>query len=451
MRSKDINMLSGPITRGLWAVCAPVMIMNVLQSLFGIVDMTVLKAFDTDGMAVGAVGVCGVLITMFTNLVIGVAAGANVIVARYIGQRDQNHTSRAVGTAIAVSVVAGLVISAIGLLCADLFLTWVNCPQELFSGASLYFRLYFAGIPILTVFHFCSSVLRASGNAKQIMTISIVGAAAKVGFTFLFVAVLRLGIVGVAISSILSWCVNTGWSLITLLREQGAVRLYTAHIRFYRPELPHILRVGIPSSLQMGLFALANVVISSAVNAFGPQATTGVSIANNFDGLLYYICNAASLAVMPYVSQNVGAGNIKRAGQAVRRGILMTLGLGLTFGFLTVTFSKELASLMSNDPATIAYAQQKTIVAASTYFICGINDIVCAALRGMGRSLSPTIATLVFMCILRFVWVYWIFPLLPNLTFLYFVWPIGWVLSIITLLFVLVPTVKMRKAEFAVE
>ena len=420
VKTKDVDMLHGSITKGLLAICAPVMIMNVIQSLFNIVDMTVLKTFDTDGMAVGAVGVCGTLITLITNLVIGIATGANVIVAKFIGQGDRNHINRAVGTSIAFSGAAGLVLAAIGISCAEVFLRWVNCPEELFSRATLYFRLYFAGVPLLMVYNFCSAVMRSSGNARWLMIVSIIGAAVKMTGTYVLVAVCRLGIVGVAVATILSWCVNLTILLILLFGSSGAVKLYLRHIRFYKPELPQVLRVGIPSGLQMGLY----------------------SIANNYDSVLYNICTAASLAVMPYVSQNVGAGNVKRAAKSVKEGILVTVALGATSGALSAIFSGPLSSIMTDDPQVIAYSRQKMVIISSTYFICGINDIFSAALRGMGKPTFPTITTLIFMCGLRFVWVYWIFPLVPNLTFLYLVWPIGWVICITCALIVYFPTKK---------
>ena len=443
---KDVNMLSGSIINGLLAIAIPVMIMNVITSLFNIVDMTVLKTFDTDGMAVGAVGVCGSLITLITNLVIGISTGANVITAKYIGKQEQEHVNRAVGTAIAFSIAAGVALAVIGVACADLFLSWVNCPEELFSRATLYFRLYFAGVPILMIHYFCCSALRSSGNSQQIMTISIIGAAVKLLATYLFVAIFRMGITGVAVATIVSWVAYATLSLLTLLRSSGIVKLYIQHIRFYRPELPQILRVGIPSGLQMGLYSIANVIISAAVNNFGSLASTGISIANTFDGLLYNICHAASLAVMPYVSQNIGAGNVKRAAKSVQKGILVTVGLGAVFGALSAIFSPQLSSIMSDDPVVIGYSCQKMIIISSTYFICGINDIFSAALRGMGKPTFPTVTTLIFMCGLRFVWVYLIFPLVPNLTFLYLVWPIGWVASIACALFVYFPT-KKKLAE----
>jgi Na+-driven multidrug efflux pump len=188
--------------------------------------------------------------------------------------------------------------------------------------------------------------------------------------------------------------------------------------------------------LQQGLYSFANVAITATVNSFGPAATTGVSIANNFDGILYQICTATSLAVMPYVSQNIGADNPKRAMQAVRKGVLITVALGASFGLLCAAFSTQLSSLMSSDREVIAFSRQKMIIISSTYFICGINDIICAALRGMGKPIAPTVSTLVFLFGLRFAWVYFVFPLLPNLSFLYLCWPVSWILSILCLLVV---------------
>lgn len=448
MRKNDVNMLSGSITKGLFTISIPIMVMNVLQSLFNIVDMTILKSYDPgNGIAIGAVGVCGSLITLITGLVIGVATGANVTIAKNIGRKDQDSIDRAVGSAIMFSIVAGLALALIGISGAALFLQWTNCPDRLLSEATRYFRLYFAGVPILMVYNFCASILRSSGDSRRPMVFLTIGGVVKVLLTYLFVAQFELGVGGVAFATIISWGVTAVLGLTVLIRNKGVVRLQAKHLRFYKTELSQILHIGIPDGLQRGLYSVANVIITATVNSFGPEATTGISIANNYDGILYQICTATALAVMPYVSQNIGAKNVKRAMQSVWKGILITTCLGASFGSLSAIFSKQLASIMSSDPAVIAYAQQKMILISSTYFICGINDIFGAALRGMGKPVASTTTTLLYMCAFRFVWVYLIFPLLPNLTFLYLVWPIGWILSIITLLFIFFPTTKKLKQE----
>ena len=449
MKKKDVNMLSGSITKGLMAISIPVMVMNVVQSMFSILDMTILKTYDTDGMAVGAVGACGSLISLITGLVIGIAAGANVVVAGYIGGRNQKSANRAVGSAIAFSALAGVVLAMLGIGCAGVFLRWTNCPEVLLQRAIVYFRLYFSGVPLLMIYNFCAAILRSTGDSKRPMVYLIAGSIVKVAVSFLLVGVWNLGIVGVAVSTIVGWFVTATLSVLTLIRNRDSVRLQFGNLRFYRPELARILKIGIPVGLQQGLYAIANVAISAAVNQFGPAATTGISIANNFDGILYQISIAASLAVMPYVSQNIGAHNLKRALQSVWKGVLITVALGASFGALSAIFSRQLSSIMSSDPEVIAFSRQKMMIISSTYFICGINEVFCSALRGMGKSVAPTVATLIFMFALRFAWVYLVFPLLPNLTFLYLCWPISWVLSIGTLLIVFLKQKKKLENKMA--
>ena len=133
MQKTEVNMLSGPIMKGLVLIAIPIMVMNVLQSVFSIIDMTILKIFDTEGgYAVGAVGASSTLISLMTGLVIGMSAGTNVVVARYIGQNDKENVKRAVGTSIVFSIIGGSFLTVIGVCFADVFLRWMHCPAELF-------------------------------------------------------------------------------------------------------------------------------------------------------------------------------------------------------------------------------------------------------------------------------------------------------------------------------
>lgn len=448
MRTKNVDMLSGPITKGLLSMTIPIMIMNVMQSLFNIIDMTVLRIFSDD-KAVGAVGACGVLIALCTSLLIGISVGANVVIARRLGSKDKERADKAVMTSLLFSVVGGIVLMLIGITFAETFLKMTNCPEGLLPQATVYFQIYFGGVPVLMFYNFCAAILRATGDSKRPMYFLIISGVIKALFTVLFAAVFAWDVEGVAVSTIISSTVASGLAFYTLLKRQDVVRVDFRNIRFDPVELKAIVALGVPAGLQQALYSFANVVITTAVNGFGEAATTGIAIANQFDGILYQISTAPALAVTPYVAQNVGAGNIKRVRQTVVRGVLITTTFGAFFGTISAAFSGQLSSIMSSNPEVIAYSQQKMILISSTYFICGINELMCGTLRGMGKSVIPTVSTLIFMCVLRFVWVYAVFPLYPNLTFLYAVWPIGWILSIATLLAAYYITLAKLKAKHA--
>ena len=451
MKRKDVNMLSGNITKGLLVISLPLMVQNVLASLFNVIDMAILKTYDTasGGLAVGAVGACSVLISLISSLVIGVSVGANVVIARNVGRGDQEAVDRSVSTAFATSIVGGLLLMTVGIIFARPFLSLANCAESLMDSAVLYFRLYYVGVPILMVHTFCAAMLRSIGDSKRIMTYSLLGGIAKIILNFIFVAIFKLGVTGVAIATIISWLIPMSLSMRALITNEGMVKLNLKKVRFYSFELKSMLRIGIPSGLQQAMYSIANLVISATVNSYGAQATTGISIANNYDSILYQIAISPSLAVLPYVSQNIGAGNVKRAKQSVIRGIFIASIIGGGLGALSAIFSRQLASFLSSDPVVIAYAREKMILISSLYFLQGINAIMGESMKGMGKPLIPTISTLIFMCAIRFPWVWFVFPLNPNFTFLYLIWPIGWVTSIAFISIFFFPTAKELTYKYA--
>lgn len=446
---RNVDMLSGSITKGLLALSIPVIIMNVLQSLFNMIDMAVLRNFATNAdIAIGAIGATSFLTTLVTSLIFGVSTGANVILARNLGRRDQEGVKRSVGTAMAFVAAGSGLLMLVGIFGAKQFLVWTNCDEALLPDATMYFQLYFAAAPFIVFCNFAGALLRAKGDSNGPVIYMTIGGMVKVLTSAFAVAVLKMGLLGVSIATIVSWCVTALLYARALWKKDNPIYTGKEYFRFYKQELKGMLHIGIPAGMQTALYSIANVVIQTAVNGFGKEATAGLGIANIYDGIIYNISVGAAAAVMPYMSQNIGAGNLQRARKAMASGIWITVALGGSLGALSAIFSGPLSSIMSADPEVIAFSQQKMIIVSSAYFLCGINEIMCAALRAMKKPIVPTVATLLYMCGIRFPWVYVIFPLLPNnLTFLYLVWPIGWVLSIVTLLPYYIYNAKKMKRE----
>lgn len=419
----------------------PIMAMNAFQTLFGIIDMTVLGIMVDDN-AVGAVGSSGMLISLTTGLLIGIATGSTVVVARHISRNESEALNKAVGTSVLFALISGILLMIMGILGAKTLLIWINCPESLLKDAARYFRMYFCAVPFLLLYNFCAAILRANGDTKRPMIFLLTGGIVKITLNFTITALFDVTVEGVAIATIASNLVASLLTFRALLKGNTVVKFRFKYFKIYKDELKEILFIGVPAGLQSALYSLANTVISATVNTFGAAATKGISIANQFDGVLYQISIATSYATVSYVSQNVAVGNIKRVKESIYKSILITVLFGTTFGTLSAVFSGSLSGIMSQDPEVIAYSMQKMMIISSTYFICGINEVMCSTMRGMGRPMVPMVLTFIYMCVLRFVWVYGVFPFYPNLTFLYLVWPIGWALSIITTLFFYFPTIK---------
>ena len=401
---KNVDMLSSSITKGLISMTVPIMIMNVMQSVFTIIDMTSLKYFSSDS-AVGAIGVCGTLIALVTSLLVGVSSGANVVVANRIGQGKKEDSGKAVTTAFLTAIAGGLLLLVVGVTFAEFSLKLTNCPEALLPKSTNYFKIYFLGVPILMFYNFCASILRAIGDTKKPMFFIILAGFLKIILTIIFLSFTDMTVEGVAVATIISQFIAALLAFITILRNDDILHLDFKKIRFYGKELKEMLFLGIPTGLQQSLYSLANVVIITTVNSFGANAATGVSIANQFDGILYQVAVAPSLAVMPYVAQNAGAREITRVKKIITRAILITIAFSASLGALSAIFSGNLSSIMSSNPEIIAYSRQKMVIISSTYFICGINEVIGGILKGLGKPIVPTISTLIYMCIIRFPWV----------------------------------------------
>ncbi len=432
MKKHNVDMLSGSITKGLFALTIPIMIMNAFQSLVGIIDMSILGILVNDD-AVGAVGVSASLISLITGLIIGIASGANVVVAKHVASKNQKSVERAVGTSMFFAVCAGIIISLFGVIFSKQLLILIKCSENLLEKASVYFMLYFAGVPFLFIYNFSAAIMRSIGDTKRPMIYMCLGGVLKIALNFLFITVFNTTVEGAGLSTIISWIFSSLLCLRILLNKNCKAQFKFSHFRFYAKELRNILFIGAPLGLQSALYSFANVAITATVNAIGDNATKGMSIANQFDGLIYYIAMAPSFAVAPYVSQNMAVKNTYRANKSVKNSILITIILGASFGGLFAIFARPLCSIMSKNPDVINFALQKMVLISPLYFLHGISETLGSSLRALEKPIMPTVSTLIFMCGIRFPWVWFVYPLFPNLTFLYLIWPIGWILSIITL------------------
>lgn len=447
---RDVDMLNGPITKGMLALAVPVILTTILSSLFNTIDMAVLRNFtENSDIAVGSIGAVGSLNALTVSLINGIAVGAGVITARSLGSGDKEKVKRSVGTAMAFTLAGGIFLMVLGILLSEQLLIWTNCDPVLLPGATLYFQLHFATMPLTALTTYTASLLRAKGDTQSQMFITVIVGVLKVLASIVAIAMMDLGLVGLSLATWVAMLVSGVLYTHQLWKKGNPVYIESKDIRFYATELKGMLYIGIPSGLQAALYSVANVVIQTTVNSFGKEATAGLGIANTYDGIIYNVSVGVATAVLPYMGQNLGAGNNARAKTAMLRGTLLVVLIGGSLGALSAIFSGPLSAIMSSDPKVIAFSQQKMIIISSAYFICGINEVMNAALRALKKPIVTTVAALLFTCGLRFLWVYVIYPYMPNnLTFLYLVWPVGWILSILMVLpFIIYNFKKLEKEQ----
>lgn len=422
-----MDMCEGSILPKMLRFAIPLMCSSILQLLFNAADVIVVGKFCGDN-SMAAVGSTTPIINLMTNLFMGLSIGANVLVAKYYGAREEKKVHEAVHTAVALSILSGLVLTVIGILFTKQILIWMNTPEDVFPLASKYLKIYFLGIVSVMLYNFCNSILRAVGDTKRPLYYLLFAGVINVLLNLFFVIVCELDVAGVALATIISQCVSAFLIVRCLCREQAMYQLFLGKIKFYGHALKRILHIGIPSGIYGTVFSLSNVVIQSSVNSFGATIMAGNAAAMNIEGFVYMAMNAFHQTAISFVSQNYGAGKIKRIWKISLLSQACVIVTGLVLGQLTVLLGSQLVGIYSSEKLVIEAGIVRLKYICGPYFLCGMMDVMVGILRGLGRSVIPTIVSMIGACGLRLVWIFTIFAEEKYHTtrMLYLSYPLSW-------------------------
>lgn len=427
-KSYEIDMCNGPLFGKILTFSIPLMLSGILQLLFNAADTIVVGRF-AGSTALAAVGSTSSLINLLTNLFIGFSVGANVLVARFYGARKEKEVEDTVHSAILLSLICGIVLLLIGITITRQILVWMGTPEDVLEQAALYLQIYFLGMPVMLLYNFGSSILRAIGDTKRPLYYLIFAGIINVILNLIFVIGFHLGVAGVAIATVVSQAVSATLIVRCMTRLEGCCRLNLKQIRLTKDKTKQIMRIGLPAGLQGMVFSLSNVLIQSSVNSFGSIAMAGNTAAMNIEGFIYIAMNTFHQTAMSFTSQNFGAGRQER----IRRVLLLCLGMvttvGLVLGMAAYFAGTPLLSIYSSDPKVIQYGLLRMSVICTTYCLCGIMDTMVGALRGIGYSFMPMVVSLLGACGLRIIWIFTFFQWNRSLFTLYISYPVSWLIT----------------------
>lgn len=424
----DIDMLHGPLAPKIVAFALPVAASGFLQQLFNAADVAVVGRF-AGSEALAAVGANTYLISLMVNLFVGVSLGANVTIANYVGENDEQGVSRAMHTAIALSLVCGLALLVGGQLLARQVHQAVGTPPELLDQAMLYFRIYYLGMPPIMLYNFASAVLRSKGDTRRPLIVLVASGALNFLLNLLFVIGFKLDVAGVALATLLSNVVSSLALVEMLRREEGAYHLSLRRLALDREALAGILRVGLPAGVQSSVFSISNVVLQTAINSLGSTAMAATTVATNFEYFTFNAITGFSQAATTFVSQNDGAGNEVRCRKATRMslalGPVFTLVVGLVFYLLRV----PLVALFTTDAAVKPLAYARILRATCFQWVNAVNEIFSGSMRGYKLSTIPAAISIVGICGTRILWAHTGFAALPTYEHLVLAYPLSWAVT----------------------
>lgn len=424
-----IDMCNGPLLGKILRFSIPLMLSGILQLLFNAADIIVVGQFSGN-QAMAAVGSTSALNTLIVNLFLGLSAGGSVVVAQYYGMKAWKDVEEVVHTAILLGFVSGVLLVFLGFFLAEPLLTLMGTTPDCIDQAVLYMHIVFAGMPALMVYDFGAGILRAVGDTRRPLIYLFAGGVVNVAFNLFFVIVCHMGVAGVAIGTVMSQCIAAFLTVRCLVKSDDYYGLTLRHLRIVKQKLFRILRVGVPTGIQGAVFSISNVLIQSSINSFGSSIiVAGNTASSSIENFVYTAMNAFYQASLTFTSQNVGAHKSKRIVPILLWCLLCVSVTGLVLGSLAVLFGKPLLSFYNPDPDVIAYGIERLRLIAITYFLCGLMDVVCGSIRGLGPSITPTLVSLAGACGLRIAWIYTIFAANRTLMTLYWSYPVSWIVT----------------------
>ncbi len=432
-KSNQIDMLSGSLVDKIFLFALPLAASNILQQLFNAADTIVVGRFASN-RALAAVGANSSAINLLINLFTGLAIGANVVLANYIGQQKMKKVSEALHSVVAIALLSGVFLMVLGQFVARPILTIMKTPPDVINLAVLYLRLYFLGMPFIMMYNFGSAILRSKGDSNRPLYCLILAGIINVLLNLLLVIGFKLSVVGVAVATIISNGFSASLIFYFLLHEEEDFRLDLKKLNLKREYVIKIIKIGAPAGIQGMVFSFSNVCIQSAINGFGSMAMAGSAAALNFECFGYFIINGFTQACTTFTSQNVGARNYDRCRRVFKITFICAIVGNLVLCALFLIFARPLMSIVTSDTEVIGFGLMRMQRILPADWLMCLYEVSGSALRGMGHSMVPAVITIFGTCIFRLGWVYTIFEKWSSFTMLVTVYPASWLLTGISMM-----------------
>lgn len=421
------QITEGVIWKQLLIFFFPILMGTFFQQMYNTVDTIIVgRLVGTEALA--AVGATGPLVSMVNGFFIGVSSGATVVLSQAYGAGDRKGVSDSIHTGVALSLLLGVMLTAIGICLGGRVMGWMGTPENCMADATTYLRIYFADSIGTVVYNMGAGILRAMGDSKRPMLFLMVTCILNVVLDLLFVAVLHMGVAGAALATVLSQMISAVLPIVVLLRQKED-RLELRKLRIERSLLGRILRIGIPAGLQFVTFDFSNILIQSGINSFGDITMAAWTAHGKTDALTWMVTGAFGVSITTFVGQNFGAQKYSR----IRKGTWTCLAMGVVMvaalDALLLAFRTPILGIYTDNPEVIAVGSMVMLSIMPYEFLFMPIEVFAGTMRGVGNSLMPTLITGSCVCLFRVVWLMTAVRHWHSLKTLTLSYPLSWALA----------------------
>ena len=421
-------MTEGVIWKELLLFSIPLLLGNLFQQLYNAVDSIVVGNY-IGPQALAAVGSSAPLINLLVSFFMGLSVGAGVIISRYFGARMQENLQDAIHTSLAFTLIAGVIMTIVGLLISPLLLQMMGTPEDVMTNSVLYLRIYFLGVLSVMVYNMGSGILRSVGDSKNPLYFLIASSITNIVLDLLFVVVFHMGIAGVAWATLIAQTLSAVLVMVLLVKTKLEYKVTLKLVRIKKHVLYEIIRIGLPSGLQNAIVSFSNVIVQTNINSFGSLAMAGCGSYTKIDGFVILPAMSFAMALTTFTGQNMGAKKYDRVKQGSKVGCIMScittaiISLGLWF------LGPTILRIFSDDPQVISYGLYMMHVLVPGYIFLALSHAFAGIIRGAGITTIPMIVMVTCWCGIRMAWILTSVPIFQNIGFVFAGWPVSWCIS----------------------
>lgn len=440
---REIDMTQGSIPVNILKFAFPLLLGNLFQQFYNMVDMWVIGQTDNVD-AFAAVGNVGPIINMLIGFFMGLASGAGVIISQYYGAKNEKKVNEVAHTSIALTLVMAVIFTILGVALTPLLLKLMLNSQEgastVYPYAKTYLTIYFSGVIGLMLYNMGAGILRAIGDSTRPFYFLVVSALTNIVLDLVFVFVFDMGVAGVALATIIAQFISALLTIITLMKTSSCVKIDFRKLNLNISILKNIFSVGFPAALQMMITALSNVFVQSyvaGVNGIQAHCLGGWTTYSKIDAFIFLPVQSISLAATTLVGQNLGNGDMKRAKKGTYIAFFMSFAITVVVITLVMIFAPYLAAFFEDDPNVVYYAELLLHNITPFYIFCCVNQVFAAALRGAGNTKAPMFIMLGSFVLFRQIYLFVVSNFISNeILPIAFGYPAGWFLCcVITLIY----------------
>lgn len=440
MKTQQINLTEGPIGKGIVRFAVPLLAGNLFQQLYNTVDSLIVGNY-LGHQSLAAVSATSNLIYLMVGFMNGLAIGAGVVIARQFGAKKYKEMQVTIHTLVAFGLIAGLVLSLVGVVFSRNILAAMNTPENVLDDAANYFRIYFAGIISLVMYNIFASILQAVGNSRDPLFYLMVSSGTNVFLDILFIRFVGWDVWAAAFATILSQSLSAILCFTQLLRSKEQYGIRIKSVRLDTKAMKEIIRFGLPSGLQNSVIGISNVLIQSQINIFGDVAVAGCGAYHKIEGFGLMPMTTLALALTTYVSQNMGAGKSDRVKKGARFTLLFSMTLAEVIGVILFAAAPVLVAAFNGNWQVIEIGTEYARIVSLFFFLPACTHGIAAIFRGKGKPFLSMSVILICWCVIRVIFLMTTLHFLPKIQVIFWTYPLTWLLS--TVVFVVL--YKMEK------